>query len=342
MKQLLLLITVVFSTFATNSALLENERNTIDVYRNSSDAVVFIRSSAHLYNYSSLNYLDIPIGAGSGLVWDTDGHIVTNYHVISKGDSITVDFSKDISFKATVVGSDSTKDLAVLKIDAPDSLLKTLPLGSDDDLIVGRKVQAIGNPFGLDKTLTVGVISALERQIRVTEHRTIRNVIQTDADINPGNSGGPLIDSQGRLIGVNMAIYSTSGSSAGIGFAIPINTVKRVVPQIIEFGFVKKAGLGITTLADGNSLLGDEDGVAILKIAEGSYAETTGLRGVILNESAGHTLGDVIIKLNGEIIDDNDDLSFQMEQCNANQEVIITVMRDGIEKEIPYTLLTIE
>lgn len=339
MKTILFLLSL--STLLFSNTLLEYERNTIEVYKKSAASVVYIRSTTNIYNHSTLNHLDIPNGSGSGFVWDKNGHIVTNYHVVEDGDSIYVDFDRDNSFKATVVGKDSTKDLAVLKVEAPDTLLKSLPLSVYEELFVGRKVMAIGNPFGFDKTLTVGTISALGRQIRSSSERTIRDVIQTDADINPGNSGGPLLDSQGRLVGVNMSIYTTSGASAGIGFAIPVHTVTHVIPQLIEYGKVLRAGLGIRTLKTGHSLQGEIKGVAILKVPRGSAAEEAGFIGITKGADGINILGDVIQKINGQEILNNDELSYQLEQFKANDTVTITIWRNGTTKNIGYTLQSI-
>ncbi len=334
---LIFLTSVLFS-----NQLLEYEKNTISVYSKAAPSVVFIRSTTHISNNYSDEHIDIPAGAGSGFVWDKKGHIVTNYHVIDDGDSIVVDFDKKHSFKGTVIGVDSTKDLAVLKIDAPDSLLKPISLNSNNNLVVGRKVMAIGAPFGFQKTLTVGTISALGRKIRISKDRRIRDVIQTDADINPGNSGGPLLNSEAKLVGVNMMIYSTSGSSAGIGFAIPVHTVKHIVPQLIKFGKVKRTGFGISMLRDLNSLLPNVEGVAILKVPEGSNAEKAGFKGVDKDSNGNTVAGDIIIKIDSTVIEDNDDLAYKLEQCTVNQKITVTLLRDGKEITIPYTLQSLK
>ncbi|MCY2972514.1 MAG: trypsin-like peptidase domain-containing protein, partial [Planctomycetota bacterium] len=233
--------------------LAEDEKSTIELYNQSRQGVVNITTLANRKTGINLNIQQMPEGTGSGFVWDDAGHIVTNFHVIQNADAAQITFADQSVFQARLVGYFADKDLAVLKVDAPKGKLKPLPLGRSDDLQVGQKVYAIGNPFGLDQTLTTGIISALGREIDSVNKRPIKNVIQSDAAINPGNSGGPLLDSAGLLIGVNTAIYSTSGVSAGIGFAIPVDEVNRVVPELIKHGKVTKPGLGVTLAPDNMS-----------------------------------------------------------------------------------------
>ena len=276
--------------------LAEDEKTTIAIFKNISPSVVYITTIALRRGWFSLNAVEIPQGTGSGFVWDTEGRIVTNYHVISDANRIEVTMSDQSVKKAILVGADPDKDLAVLQISASSAGLKPIPVGASNDLLVGQKVFAIGNPFGLDQTITTGIISALGREINSVTGRTIRGVIQTDAAINPGNSGGPLLDSAGRLIGVNTAIYSPSGAYAGIGFAVPVEEVNRVIPQLIRHGRLIKPGIG-ATLADERitKRLGVE-GVLIIDVEEGGPAQLAGLkstrqfRGEIL-------LGDIIIGL---------------------------------------------
>ena len=226
--------------------LASDERNTIDIFRNAAPSVVYITSIALRRNLFSLNVQEIPQGTGSGFIWDSQGRIVTNYHVISDANRLEVTLADHSSWKAVLVGAAPDRDLAVLQISAPADTLRPIAVGESKNLLVGQKVFAIGNPFGLDQTLTTGVVSALGREITAATGRTIHDVIQTDAAINPGNSGGPLLDSAGRLIGVNTAIFSPSGASSGIGFAVPVGEVNRVVPQIIAKGKLIRPGLGIT------------------------------------------------------------------------------------------------
>ena len=212
--------------------------------------MVFVTNTKLRRQRFSLNVSEIPQGTGTGFIWDRSGIIVTNFHVVYRANKITITTHSNRSYEAKVIGAAPEKDIALLKIDASGELLEPLPLGDSSALAVGRKVLAIGNPFGLDSTLTVGVVSALGREIKSLNQRTIRDVIQTDAAINPGNSGGPLLNSSGQIIGVNTAIRSPSGASAGIGFAIPINTLKNIVPQLIEHGKVVRPVMGVELLSD--------------------------------------------------------------------------------------------
>ena len=229
----------------------DDEANTTEVFQRASPAVVFVTSSELRRQRFTRNVMEIPRGAGSGFVWDAKaGLVVTNYHVVAGADRLAITLADEQSFQAEVVGLAPERDLAVLRLIDPPADLTELPLGNSSELSVGRKVMAIGNPFGLDTTLTVGVVSALDREIQSPSNRSIRGVIQTDAAINPGNSGGPLLNSLGQLIGVNTAIYSPSGGSAGIGFAIPVNTVIEVVPQLIAFGKIMRPVLGVELASD--------------------------------------------------------------------------------------------
>jgi S1-C subfamily serine protease len=243
---------------------------------------------------------EVLAGFGSGFVWDNQGHIVTNFHVVENANSLTVTLSDHASYDAEIVGVEPSKDIAMLRIETRTSKLKPVKIGSSTNLLVGQKVVAIGNPFGLDQTLTTGVVSALGRQIKAGNGRTIQDVIQTDAAINPGNSGGPLLNSNGELIGINTAIISPSGSSAGIGFAVPVNTVSRVGPQLIKFGKVIRPGLGVQLLSNNEFYahrLGIE-GVIIESVQRGSAAYRAGLRGLQTNRFGDSVLGDVIIGIN--------------------------------------------
>ena len=226
--------------------LASDEISTIELFRNASPSVVYITSIALRRNLFSLNVYEIPQGTGSGFIWDKHGRVVTNYHVISDANRIEVTLADQSTWKGVMVGAAPDQDIAVLQISAPTAKLRPITIGESDDLHVGQKVFAIGNPFGLDQTLTTGIVSALGREISSATGRTIHDVIQTDAAINPGNSGGPLLDSAGRLIGVNTAIYSPSGGSAGVGFAVPVSEVNRVVPQIISNGRIIRPGLGVS------------------------------------------------------------------------------------------------
>jgi S1-C subfamily serine protease len=312
--------------------LLPEEKNTIHVFEEVADSVVFITSLARQRDFFTLDVTEIPQGSGSGFIWDSKGNVVTNYHVIANASSLNVTLSDGSSFPAKVVGSEPNKDIAVVRIQAPESKIKAVHVGSSDKLIVGQKVLAIGNPFGLDQTLTVGIVSALGRQISSTTQRTISDVIQTDAAINPGNSGGPLIDSQGRVIGVNTAIVSPSGAYAGIGFAVPVNTVKSIVPQLIEHGKVVRPGLGVTIISDSVADRLDIEGVIIGEVPNGSEAEKAGLQGIKRNSRGEFELGDVIIAIDDKKIEDIDDLGNALEKHRVGDTVTVKFLREGKER----------
>ena len=317
--------------------LASDEKNTIDIFRNAAPSVVYITSIAVRRNLFSLNVYEIPQGTGSGFIWDKQGRIVTNYHVISDASRLEVTLADRSSWKAVLVGAAPDRDLAVLQISAPADKLRPIVLGESKDLLVGQKVFAIGNPFGLDQTLTTGIVSALGREITAVTGRTIHDVIQTDAAINPGNSGGPLLDSAGRLIGVNTAIYSPSGASSGIGFAVPVGEVNRVVPQIISKGKLIRPGLGITLA---NRRLTEElglEGVMVLQVQPGSSAEKAGLRGTT-QAREGLVLGDVIVAVNGKEVKDYDSLRDELERHEVGESVTLSLMRDASTVEVGVAL----
>ncbi|MDD2465025.1 MAG: trypsin-like peptidase domain-containing protein [Desulfobulbus sp.] len=324
-------------TVAARGDLASDEQNTIDIFRNSAPSVAYITSIAVRRDFFSLNAYEIPQGTGSGFIWDKQGRIVTNYHVISDANRLEVTLADHSSWKAVLVGAAPDRDLAVLQINAPADKLRPISLGESKNLLVGQKVFAIGNPFGLDQTLTTGVVSALGREIKAVTGRTIHDVIQTDAAINPGNSGGPLLDSAGRLIGVNTAIYSPSGASSGIGFAVPVGEVNRVVPQIISKGKLIRPGLGITLA---NRRLTEElglEGVMVLKVLPGSTASKAGLRGAT-QVREGLVLGDIILAVNGKAIQDYDSLRDELERHAVGEQVTLTVMRDSADVELQVQL----
>jgi S1-C subfamily serine protease len=257
--------------------LLAEEQAQIDVFKRSSPSVVHITTLETQRDLFSLNVQQVPRGTGTGFIWDDRGHIVTNFHVIQGGSGARVTLSDQSTHRATLVGAFPDRDLAVLKIELPAAKAPPIAVGSSRDLVVGQKVYAIGNPFGLDQTLTTGILSALNREIESVNQRTIRGVIQTDAAINPGNSGGPLLDSAGRLIGVNTAIYSPSGASAGIGFAIPVDEVNRIVPRLIRDGRFVRPALGVTAGPVGlQRALNLPKGVALVQVANNSPASRAG------------------------------------------------------------------
>ncbi len=289
--------------------LRPDEREDIEVFRQAALSVVHITSVEYQQDFF-FDVTQVREGTGSGFVWDDAGHIVTNFHVIQNASECKVKLSDQSIYDARVVGRAPEKDLAVLRIAAPASKLAPLELGRSRDLLVGQKVLAVGNPFGLDQSLTIGVVSALGRELQSPSGRTIYDVIQTDAAINPGNSGGPLLDSRGRLIGVNSAIFSPSGASAGIGFAIPVDTVKRLVEQLIVHGRAIQPGIGISVLPDAYTQRFRLDGVVVRSVAPGGPAERAGLKGLAVDRFGMiEEFGDRILAVDGRPLESADDLS---------------------------------
>jgi S1-C subfamily serine protease len=310
--------------------LTDDESNNIAVYRDASPSVVFVTNTQLRRQLFSLNVMEIPKGSGTGFIWDEEGLIVTNFHVVYRASKITITLQSGKSYDAEVVGASPEKDIALLRIAAPDEKLKAVVLGDSTSLSVGRKVLAIGNPFALDTTLTVGVVSALGREIKSISNRTIKNVIQTDAAINPGNSGGPLLDSMGRLVGVNTAIFSPSGASAGIGFAIPVNTVKAIIPQLLKYGHLYRPVLGVETLplTDYWATRLKVKGVAILSVRKGLPAENAGMVGVREDRLGNIHLGDVIIAIDDEPVTNEDTLLSLLEQLEPGDSVKVTTLKN--------------
>jgi S1-C subfamily serine protease len=317
--------------------LLEDERNTIEVFRRVSRSVVYITSTETRRNMFTLDIFEIPVGSGSGFVWDGRGHVVTNFHVVRGASRLSVTLADGSVHDAELVGVEQFKDLAVLRISADAALLQPIEPGDSDQLVVGQKVLAIGNPFGLDQTLTTGVISALGRDLKSQSGTTIHDVIQTDASINPGNSGGPLLDSSGRLIGVNTAIYSSVGQSAGIGFAVPVNTVLQIVPQIIEFGGVKRAGLGVELFTDAQARRLGIRGLAVRNVREGSAAERAGLQSP-RQDRYGRIYLDILVALDGKPLESFNDLYEALESRRPGERVRLRFVRDGQENEVELEL----
>ncbi|KAL3520367.1 hypothetical protein ACH5RR_018516 [Cinchona calisaya] len=284
----------------------------------------------------TLDIFEVPQGSGSGFVWDKQGHIVTNYRVIRGASDLRVTLSDQSTYDARVVGFDQDKDVAVLRIDAPKDKLRPIPIGVSADLLVGQKVFAIGNPFGLDHTLTTGVISGLRREISsAATGRPIQDVIQTDAAINPGNSGGPLLDSSGSLIGINTAIYSPSGASSGVGFSIPVS---GIVDQLVKFGKVTRPILGIKFAPDQSVEQLGVSGVLVLDAPPNGPAGKAGLKPTKRDSYGRLILGDIITSVNGKKVSNGSDLYRILDQCKVDEKVIVEVLRgDHIEK-IPVTL----
>jgi S1-C subfamily serine protease len=300
--------------------------------------VVFITTLSLRRDWFSLNVQQIPRGTGSGFIWDDSGHIVTNFHVIQGSNAAKVTLYDHSTWDAKLIGVAPDKDLAVLQIQAPKNKLKPIAIGSSSDLQVGQQAFAIGNPFGLDQTLTTGVISALGREIESAARIPIRNVIQTDAAINPGNSGGPLLDSSGRLMGVNTAIYSPSGAYAGIGFAIPVDTVNWVVPELIAKGQIERPTLGVELLPTQAMVNVNIKGAVILRVVPGSGAERAGLRGVQRDPLGRIHLGDIIVAVGGRPVHDSDDLVLALERRQAGEKIQVQVLRKGQRKQIEVEL----
>ncbi|MEE9148624.1 MAG: trypsin-like peptidase domain-containing protein [Candidatus Tectomicrobia bacterium] len=325
-------------TVTPRGDLAADEQATVKLFRQASLSVVYITTVALRRDFFNLNLSEIPQGSGSGFIWDQEGHVITNFHVIRDASSAKITLADQSVWDAQLVGAAPDKDLVVLYIDAPKSRLKPLAIGTSNDLLVGQKVFAIGNPFGLDQTLTTGIISALGREITSVSNRTITGVIQTDAAINPGNSGGPLLDSAGRLIGVNTAIYSPSGASAGIGFAVPVNTVNRVVPQLIRHGRVIRPGLGVRVADDAAARRLELPGVLILRIEAGGGARAAGLRGTRRNASGRWILGDVIVGLESERVETSDDLLNALEKHQVGDTIQVEILRGGERLSVPVRL----
>jgi S1-C subfamily serine protease len=320
--------------------LAADERATIEVFERSRDSVVFISTRQRVRDFWTRNVFSVPRGTGSGFIWDENGHVVTNYHVIEDASEASVRLADGREVKATLVGASPSHDIAVLRIGVAFKRPPAVPLGTSHDLKVGQKVYAIGNPFGLDWTLTTGIVSALDRSLPSDGGATIEHLIQTDAAINPGNSGGPLLDSAGRLIGINTAIYSPSGTSAGIGFAVPVDTVNRVVPQLIRHGRYIRPTIGIEIDEGLNQRLQrllKIEGVVVLGVQPGSPAAAAGLRGSKIERDQ-FTPGDIIVAVNGKPVASVGDLLGRLDDHRVGETVPLTLLRDGRKTEARVTL----
>jgi S1-C subfamily serine protease len=321
----------------TSEGLGPDERRDIEVFRRSSVSVVFITSIALRRDLWSFDVMQIPQGTGSGFLWDRKGHVVTNFHVIESGDRFSVTLADQSEWDAEVVGAAPDKDLAVLRIKAPPDRLFPLTPGRSQGLLVGQKVLALGNPFGLDHSMTSGIVSALGRELKSYNGRIIRDVIQTDAAINPGNSGGPLLDSSGRLIGVNAAIFSPSGASAGVGFAVPVDTVMRLVPQLIAKGRAVSPSIGARYLSDTQAGHFGLEGVVILSVTADGPADRAGIEG-IGRSRRGYVIGDIVTAVDGKPVKTTDDLDYAFETAGVGRTVTLTVEREGRAREVKVTL----
>ncbi|WRX21719.1 PDZ domain - like 5 [Theobroma cacao] len=326
--------------------LQSDELATVRLFQENTPSVVYITNLAVRQDAFTLDVLEVPQGSGSGFVWDKDGHIVTNYHVIRGASDLKVTLADQSTYDAKVVGFDQDKDVAVLRVDAPKDKLRPIPIGISADLLVGQKVYAIGNPFGLDHTLTTGVISGLRREISsAATGRPIQDVIQTDAAINPGNSGGPLLDSSGNLIGINTAIYSPSGASSGVGFSIPVDTVGGIVDQLVKFGKVTRPVLGIKFAPDQSVEQLGVSGVLVLDApANGpagkalSFNILQGLQPTKRDSYGRLILGDIITSVNGKKVTSGSDLYRILDQCKVGEQVTVEVLRGDHKEKIPVIL----
>lgn len=315
-----------------------DERATMTVFERATKSVVFIANTAIQRDLWSFDILEVPQGSGSGFIWNKQGHIVTNFHVIYGANAIKVTLADRSEHQAKLVGADPDHDLAVLQIQVPEAVLEPLAIGSSQDLRVGQKVLAIGNPFGLDHSLTTGVVSALGRTIKSMSNRTIEGVVQTDAAINPGNSGGPLLDSAGRLIGVNTQIISPSGAYAGIGFAVPVDTVNRIVPELIKHGKLIRPGLGVSLVPDAMARRWGIKGLIIGKVSRGGAAERAGLKGARETATGRIELGDIVVAVAGRPVTTIDELMDVLENHKVGDQVAVEILRGNRREKIMVTL----
>jgi S1-C subfamily serine protease len=332
MKAYLFIILSLFSTASMSATdLLPVETKTIEIYRNAVPSTVNVQN-IRLARNMFYGEVEVPQGAGSGFVYDDSGHIITNYHVVQGGSSFVVTFHNDPKqYKAKIVGVAPEKDIAVLQLQDKPAKLSPIKFGSSKDLLVGQYSFAIGSPFGLDYTLTTGVISALGRKIDGIGGVKINDMIQTDAAINMGNSGGPLLDSNARLIGMNTVIFSTSGSSAGLGFAVPADTIKVIVPQLIQHGKLIRPGLGIGIVPDSmkRRIISEDKGIIVSYVDEKGSAARAGIRGMTQDQYGRTYLGDIILSVDGQDVNNLDDIYQVLEKHKIGDEVMVKYRREG-------------
>ncbi len=320
------------------TALPAAEQNIINIYKRVSPSVVSVANKAVLRNLFDHRMYEIPQGTGSGFIWDKEGHILSNFHVVYGAQAIQVTLFDGSTYPAEIVGIDPDDDIAVLRIKAPKPALVPIEPGSSATLQVGQTALAIGNPFGLDTSLSVGVVSALGRSIMSMSQREIRNVIQTDAAINPGNSGGPLLDSRGRLIGMNTAIVSPSGAYAGIGFAVPVDIIKRAVPQLLATGRVRRPQLGVRMMPDQALRQMQPNGAAILGVTPGGPAERAGLRGARMTRDGDIVFGDIVLEIDGEAVNEADDVAAAIDRHQIGDRLKLLVQRDNARRTVVVPL----
>jgi putative serine protease PepD len=321
------------------------EQENVQIYKQSSPAIANIVTRAVQYDF----FMDaVPVeGAGSGFVIDTDGHILTNYHVVQGAETIEVTLGDQSRYKAKYIGADTRNDIALIQIDPKGRKITALPLGDSRNLLVGQRVLAIGNPFGFQSTLTTGVVSSLGRTVQTGENTFIDEAIQTDAAINRGNSGGPLLNTRGEVIGINSAIYAPTGTTAGIGFAIPINTARRAAENLISTGRVRRASLGAEGRAIWPNLadalhLGVQQGILIERVVPGGPAAQAGIRGGTRSVLAGlqelRVGGDVLVAVNGKEITSQMDLNLLLNRAWPGDTMTLTIYRDGKKMDVPVKL----
>lgn len=334
MKAFLFIVLSLFcimSWATTPTDLLPVETKTIEIYRKAVPSTVNV-SNIKVARNMFYGEVEVPQGAGSGFVYDVSGHIITNFHVVQGGSTFVVTFHNDPKrYKAKIVGVAPEKDIAVLRLEDKPAKLSPITFGSSKDLLVGQNSIAIGSPFGLDYTMTTGVISALGRKIDGIGGVKINDMIQTDAAINMGNSGGPLLDSNGRLIGMNTVIFSTSGSSAGLGFAVPADTIKVIVPQLIQHGKLIRPGLGIGIVPDSmkKRIMGDEKGIVISYVDEKGSASKAGIKGMSQDQFGRTYLGDIILSVDGQDVNTLDDIFQVLDTKKIGDEVMVKYRREG-------------
>jgi S1-C subfamily serine protease len=314
------------------AALASDEQATIDLFEKSKASVVYITTRREVVDYWTRNVFTVPQGTGSGFVWDDDDHVVTNLHVIANASEAWVRLSDGRDYNATLVGQSPDHDLAVLRINVPTNRPPALPIGTSADLRVGQRVFAIGNPFGLDWTLTTGIVSALDRSLTAENGATIEHLVQTDAAINPGNSGGPLLDSAGRLIGITTAIYSPSGAYAGVGFAVPVDTINRIVPKLIATGRYQRPTLGIAMDNDFNQAITQHlgvQGVAVLRVFPDTGAAAAGLRAAQRDRRGDIVVGDIITEVDGKPVSTPAAILSLLDEREVGDQVRLTILREN-------------
>ncbi|GAB4475143.1 MAG: trypsin-like peptidase domain-containing protein [Burkholderiaceae bacterium] len=321
--------------------LAADEQSMIELFERARDSVVYISTRQQVRDFWTRNVFSVPRGTGSGFIWDEHGHVVTNFHVVEGASEAIVRLADGRDYKSALIGASPAHDIAVLRIGVGFKRPPPVPIGTSSNLKVGQKAFAIGNPFGLDWTMTTGIVSALDRSLPTERGTIIEHLIQTDAAINPGNSGGPLLDSAGRLIGINTAIFSPSGASAGIGFAVPVDTVNRVVPQLIRTGRYVRPALGIEVDEALNrrltGMLGVQ-GVVILRVAPDSAAAQAGLAGATVKPDGGIVAGDVITAVEGKPVDSVARLLARLDDFKVGDTVTVTVVRERKQREVRVTL----